>query len=153
MNCHEIKLSAESPFSPDAVTLMNELSACLESITGNSGKNSFNAEDVCSERSIFVIARNRNGEAVGCGAFRSIDKNAAELKRIYAKVKSKGIGTKILCFLELEAKKMDYKSLCLETRLINSKAVSFYERNGYKGIPNYGKYVNNDEAVCFEKHI
>lgn len=153
MNCNEIKLSAESPYSPDAVKLMNELSECLETITGNSGKNSFNAEDVCSEKSIFAIARDQNGNAVGCGGFRPLNTGTAELKRIYAKIKSKGVGSKILNFLELKAREMGYKSLRLETRSINGRAVSFYEHSGYKIIPNYGKYVGNKTAVCFEKAI
>lgn len=66
---------------------MNELSECLQSITGDS-ENSFNATDVYNDKSTFVIARNQNGEAVGCGAFRPVDKTTAEVKRMYAKEKS-----------------------------------------------------------------
>ena len=132
---------------------MNELSEILESITGGSGKNSFNPNDACASNAVFAIAYNQNEEAVGCGAIRPIDDKTAEVKRMYAKTKANGIGTKILCYLEKRAQEMGYSVLCLETRLINKRAVFFYESRGYHRILNYGKYANRPEAVCFEKNI
>lgn len=140
-----------SPSIPDAVKLIDELSTTLETITGSSGRNSFSSDDVSTSRSAFVIAYDDNNKAVGCGAIRPIDKNIAEIKRVYARTQAKGIGTEILRYLEEKAKKLGYHMLWLETRIINKKAVSFYEKNGYHRIKNYGKYINNSKAVCFEK--
>ncbi len=81
----------ENPYHPDALQLFEELSQSLESITGNSGKGSFDLNDVSVPRALFVIARNQNGEAVGCGAIRPIDQNIAEVKRMYARTKGEGI--------------------------------------------------------------
>ena len=148
-----MKIIEKNPNEPDAIFLMEELSETLEIITGASGKNSFNSEDVCVPRSLFVIAYDKKDEAVGCGAIRPIDENIAEVKRMFAKVKTKGVGTQILSYLEMKAKKLGYSSLWLETRLINERAVSFYRRRGYSEIPNYGKYINNLEAICFEKKL
>lgn len=139
--------------TPDALLMMDELSRSLESITGSSGKNSFNPADVCVPRSLFLVAYDDEGEAVGCGAIRPMDESIAEVKRMYAKTKAIGVGTEILNYLEVQAQKMGYSVLWLETRLINKRAVSFYEKRGYHRIPNYGKYINNSEAVCFEKSI
>lgn len=146
-----LQIKPEDPYSDDASMLMDELSECLRMITGDNGKNSFNIEDVCSDRSVFVIARDRDGTAVGCGAVRPMNDHIAEVKRMYAKMKALGVGTKILCYLEEEAFKMGYSKIQLETRLVNKKAVSFYEHNGYTRISNYGKYINHNESVCFEK--
>lgn len=153
MDPKDVIISAESPFSPDAVSLMNELSECLQAITGNSGKNSFDAKDVCSDKAIFVIARDQSGRAIGCGAFRPMDETTAEVKRMYAKDKGKGTGSMILSYLEQQAHEFGYKTLRLETRIVNTKAVSFYERNGYRKIPNYGKYAGRANAICFEKDL
>ena len=153
MNSNEIEIAAEDPHSADAVLLMDELSKCLEAITGNSGKGSFSVEDVCTGRSLFVIARDQNGNAIGCGAFRPFDEKTAEIKRMYVRAKSNGIGTEILSFLEQQAYNIGYTSLCLETRTINKRAVSFYQNNGYYVIPNYGKYINHAEAICFGKNL
>jgi ribosomal protein S18 acetylase RimI-like enzyme len=153
MNTEEIIITAENPFSLDAVQLMNELSVCLQSITGDSGQNSFNVEDVCVPRSMFAIARNPNGESIGCGAFRPLDEKTAEIKRMYVREKSSGVGSMLLFFLENQAAQMGYEALLLSTRLVNLGAVSFYERNGYRRIPGYGRYLGRPESVCFEKHL
>ena len=148
-----ITIKEEDPNTPDAIQLMDELSDALESITGNSGRSSFNTSDIFGQRAIFVLAYNENGEAVGCGAIRPIDDKTAEVKRMYAKEKGVGIGTKVLSHLEAKAQELGYTALRLETRLINQRAVAFYENRGYYRIPNYGKYVNRPEAVCFEKRL
>lgn len=149
----KITISAESPFSADAIRLMNELSACLKSITGDSGRNSFKPEDVCVDRALFVVARDQNGEAVGCGAFRPMNETVAEVKRMYAAVNCVGLGSKILTYLETQAYAMGYQTFRLETRIVNKRAVAFYEHNGYNRIPNYGKYIGRPDAVCFEKNF
>lgn len=148
-----MKIIEKNPNESDAVLLMEELSETLEKITGASGKNSFNSEDVCVPRSLFVIAYDEKDEPIGCGAIRPIDENIAEVKRMYAKAKAKGVGTKILLYLEMQAKKLGYSGIWLETRLINEEAVSFYKKKGYCKIPNYGKYSGNTEAICFEKKL
>ena len=153
MNLESIVISAESPFSDDAISLMDELSKCLQYITGDSGKNSFDSNDVCNEKAIFVIARNRSGRAIGCGAFRPMNEITAEVKRMYAKEKEAGIGTMILSYLEQQAFNMGYKTMRFETRIVNAKAVLFYEKNGYRKISNYGKYAERANSICFEKRL
>lgn len=148
-----MKIVETNPNTPDALLLIDELSDKLESITGDSGKSSFNSNDVCVPRSLFVMAYNEAGEAIGCGGIRPINESIAEVKRMFAKTKSMGIGTEILFYLETQARKLGYSVLWLETRFINEQAVSFYENRGYYHIPNYGKYVNNPKAVCFEKKL
>lgn len=150
---NHITISAESPYSADAAQLMNELSDKLQAITGDSGRASFNIEQMNDPGSIFVITRNDAGEAVGCGAIRPMNGSIAEVKRMYAKYQSQGIGTAILSYLEEQAIKLGYSTIWLETRAINEQAVRFYERNGYHRIMNYGKYAGNQEAVCFEKTL
>ena len=153
LNLKNIAISAESPFSPDAISLMDELSECLQTITGNSGKDSFDPKDICNDRAAFVIARDQSGNALGCGAFRPINETTAEVKRMYAQNKGMGIGGTILAYLEHRAHDFGYKSLRLETRTVNTKAISFYERNGYRTIQNYGKYAGKTNSICFEKGL
>jgi GNAT superfamily N-acetyltransferase len=148
-----MEMRETDPNHPDAILLMNELSDTLESLTGNSGRNSFQPGDTSFPRALFVVAYNEKQEAVGCGAIRPLTQHIAEIKRMYAKIRTKGVGTKVLGYLETQAQKLGYSHLRLETRFINKQAVCFYEKKGYYRIPNYGKYRNNSEAVCFEKCI
>lgn len=141
------------PDDADAVMLMDELSETLEKITGNSGRHSFNSEDICTTRSVFAVAYDDNGKPAGCGAVRPFSDDIAEVKRMYAKAKGKNIGTEILTYLERRSKDMGYSKIYLETRIVNERAVSFYKKRGYKVIENYGKYKNHSEAICFEKQL
>ncbi|MDF2854117.1 MAG: acetyltransferase [Sphingobacterium multivorum] len=149
---NKVEIIVQDPSSTEALSLMNELSSTLEAITGNTGRHSFNEDDVRKPRALFAIAYIQ-GEAVGCGAIRPINENTAEIKRMYAKVKGRGIGGEILDYLENKARKMGYIKLILETRLINQNAVQFYERKSYHRILNYGKYAGHSESVCFEKNL
>jgi N-acetylglutamate synthase-like GNAT family acetyltransferase len=148
----EIAIEIENIDSSEASALIDELSAELENITGNSGRSSFDNSDIKNPRSIFVIAR-ESGSAVGCGAFRELSDDIAEVKRMYTRKKSCGIGNKILSYLEMQAIEFGYSTIILETRRCNDKAVKFYLNHGYKVINNYGKYVDKPEAVCFEKKL
>ncbi|MBD7910595.1 GNAT family N-acetyltransferase [Clostridium cibarium] len=148
-----MKIVKMNPSEPDAIYLMDELSQNLESITGASGRNSFNSNDVCVPRSVFVVAYDEGGQAIGCGGIRPISESIAEVKRMFAKTKGEGVGSEILFHLEKKAIEMGYVTLWVETRLVNECAVSFYKSRGYKQISNYGKYARNSEAICFEKRI
>ena len=148
-----MKIIETLPNTQDAIALMEELSKSLEKITGNNGKSSFDPNDVCVPRSLFVVAYDDNGQAIGCGAIRPLNESIAEVKRMFSKTKGSGVGSVILDYLEKQAVRLGYSALWLETRLVNKRAVAFYEKRGYCRIPNYGKYVNRPEAVCFEKKI
>lgn len=134
----------------DAKLMLGELSKALYDLTGNSGVQSFDCDDMKQERSVFAVAYEKS-EPCGCGAIRKIDEETAEMKRVYAKYEKLGIGRSILTYLEKEARTFNYKRIVLETRKINTHAVNFYLNNGYVECENYGKYKGRAEAVCFEK--
>lgn len=145
-----------TPVDPDAIEargLIAELDAALAAICGDSGAQSFDANDVRGPRSVFLLAREVAGVAgvaVGCGALRPIDDDVAEVKRMYARPGS-GAGVQLLGELERRALGFGYRAVWLETRKVNGRAVAFYERHGYRVIPNYGKYVGREDAVCLGK--
>lgn len=56
------------------------------------------------------------GKAVGCGASIEISQDTAEIKRMYARKKSSGIGKRILSYLEAKAKENGFRRIILETR-------------------------------------
>ena len=148
-----LTVTVEDPESADAAVLLEELSSALATITGSSGKASFDANDVRGEQARFVVARDAQGNAVGCGGFRPLEAGIAEIKRMYSRRSVPGVGTAVLRFLESEARDLNYAALRLESRVINTRAVAFYERLGYTRIPNFGKYAGRPEAACFEKKL
>lgn len=147
-----IQIIETEPTDIEVIPLIEELSAELGKRFGDTGKNSFQVWNEESPKSIFVKASLTN-EVVGCGAIRPISNDIAELKRMFSKYSRKGIGKKVLDYLENKAKELEYKEIWLETRKLNQEACAFYLKNGYKEIPNFGKYVGNEKAICFGKII
>jgi ribosomal protein S18 acetylase RimI-like enzyme len=148
-----LTIRAEDPGTPDAVALIDELSAALAAITGDSGRSSFDPGDVRVARALFVVARNADGQAVGCGAFRPVADGIAEVKRMYSRPGNQGAGSALLAFLEAQAAAMGYRAIWLATRSVNQRAVGFYRACGYGQISNYGKYAGNYRAVCLGKQL
>jgi ribosomal protein S18 acetylase RimI-like enzyme len=146
-------VAQEDPDTADARALLDELSDVLAGITGSSGRASFDLRDVRGAGACFVVARDGAGAALGCGALRPLagQDGVAELKRMYARPGVGGVGSAILAALEAEAAALGYRALWLETRLVNARAVAFYQARGYRRIANYGNYAGNALAVCFEK--
>jgi GNAT superfamily N-acetyltransferase len=116
-------------------------------------KSSFDRSYVQGPRARFVVARTKAGIPVGCGAFRPMGETVAEVKRMYAVPGTVGVGSVVLAHLESEATKLGYSELWLETRVVNERAVAFYEHRGYSPIPSFGKYVGRREAACLAKRL
>ena len=149
---HSISIKIVNPDDEKVLVITEELSENLSLRFGSDGKNSFQDWENENSKFVFVIAE-INSEIVGCGAIRPIDQNIGEVKRMYAKYPGKKIGQTILGFLENEAVNLGYTNLVLETRVKNANAVHFYQKQGYKVIPNYGKYIDRPEAICLEKSL
>lgn len=148
-----ITVKKSDPFSSESHHLIELLSAELAAITGDNGKSNFTAEAMSDDKALWVLAKNSQGKAVGCGAIRPLTQDIAELKRMFSDRSVSGVGSALLTFLEDSAKEMGYIELRLETRHINHRAVSFYKKNGYIRIENYGPYIGRTEAVCFSKTL
>jgi ribosomal protein S18 acetylase RimI-like enzyme len=146
-------VAPEDPATADASYLLENLSKALARITGDSGNASFDPDDVRGANAQFVVARTSTGEPVGCGAFRPLHGQTAEIKRMYAAPGTRGVGAAVLLYLERSAAEMNYVEFWLETRAINTRAVDFYKKHGYSRIPNFGKYAGNEAAVCFAKAL
>jgi len=148
-----MRIEAADPSAPLVLSLLDQLSDTLTFITGDSGRASFNPADVAVHGALFAVAYDSDGTPVGCGAYRPLCEEIAEVKRMFAAPGSKGVGAAILAFLEQNAAADGYRELWLETRLVNDRAVRFYEKHGYSRIPNFGKYVGRPEAVCLGKAL
>lgn len=148
-----ILIEDADPDHADAKVLIAALSQRLAAITGSSGQASFDEDDVRGTGAAFLLARDEQGRAIGCGGLRPLQPGVAEIKRMYAAVAGQGVGSVVLAALEAKAKSLGYDEIRLETRRVNTAAVGFYLRAGYREIPPYGRYVGRPEAVCFAKPI
>lgn len=146
----ELTFLPRDPAHPDAIALVAELNAALARITGCDGAASFVAEDVRGPGALMLVAYRRE-MPVACGAYRPLPETSAtaEVKRVYAR--ESGTGAPLLNALQTSAALWGYARLVCETRRINTRAVAFYLRAGWRETAPYGKYVGRPEAICFEK--
>jgi putative acetyltransferase len=100
-----------------------------------------------------VIVCYQNTIAVGCGAFRKIDSQTVEIKRMFVNpdFRGKGIASKILRELELWALELNFAQTILETGINQPEAIALYKKSGYSITKNYGQYVGMQNSVCMQK--
>ncbi len=148
-----ITVEREDPRSETAATLVADLCAEL-SRRYHRPPSPFTMDEAADPRAGFVVAR-RDGEPVGCGALRRIDETTAEVKRMYVApaARRRGLARRILDALERLAHGHSYARVILETGTRQPEALALYESSGYRRTENYGRYVGNPEAVCFEKRL
>ncbi|BCY14925.1 GNAT family N-acetyltransferase [Actinoplanes sp. L3-i22] len=111
-----------------------------------------------AEIDVFLVAthvRDDGATAIGCGALRRLDEHSAEVKRMYVTPAGRGSGVApaILRALEAAAKQRGWLTLRLETGTAQPDAIRFYQREGYREIPLYGKYLGSPISRCFEKAL
>lgn len=94
-----------------------------------------------------------NGIFVAMGAFRRTGPERAEIKRmrVYPDYQGRGLGQIILTELEARARALGYKTLHLDTAVIQVPARKLYEKNGYREVGRdiYGGL----EVILYEKQL
>jgi len=100
-----------------------------------------------------VLAR-INDKAVGVAGIRKYADRECELKRMFVKPESRGLGIgKLLITACIEiAKKLNYDIIKLDTADFMKSAIKLYVDNGFVEIPAY-RYNPQEEARYFELKI
>lgn len=137
----------------DLKKLIMELDKFLWSIY-HQGMEYFGQFNYVDEDHRAVVIYN-NDKPTGCGCLRAIDKDTAEIKRMYVlpSERKKGIAGLVLAELETWAKELGYRQVILETGDRLTEAIHLYQKHGYNITDNYGPYVGIKESVCMKKII
>jgi GNAT superfamily N-acetyltransferase len=148
-----ITATAEDVRSADATTLLDELTAELAALYETSdGTAGFSASDVEVPRAAFIVAR-IDGQPVGCGALRPIDKTTIEVKRMYTRpaYRRLGVAQAILAEMDRLAAELGYTTIKLQTGPRQPEAAALYERVGYYSIPRYSG--NWELVLAYQKDL
>lgn len=148
-----ITLTRTDSNNKDFIALVKLLDAELAELDGE--EHAFYAELNKTHNLKQVIVGYEDDKPIACGAIREYSPTITEVKRMYTlpEHRGKGIATKILAALEKWAFELTYQKCILETGKRQPDAINLYKKNGYKIIPSYGKYLQMENSVCFEKEI
>ena len=144
---------SEDPHTDTARRLIDEM--CAELIKRyQRPPSTYLLEEAAAPRAGFMVAW-LDDEAIGCGALRCIDETTVEVKRMYVAPagRRRGAARRILAELERIAAGFGYARIRLETGIFQPEAIALYDSSGYQRTPPYGRYIDNPEAVCFEKRL
>ena|SRR6185436_769664 len=148
-----LKIVRTDSSHPDFIYLVAQLDALLAELDGEEHAfyNSLNKIDTIKN----AVVVYEDDKPVACGAIREFSPSAMEVKRMYTipGYRGKGIATIVLNELEKWTAELSYEKCVLETGNRQPDAIHLYMRQGYKRIPNYGKYLNVENSVCFEKEL
>ena len=148
-----IILLRTNSLNEDFIHLVKYLDAELAQLDGD--EHAFYAQLNKTHNLNHVIVAYENDKPIACGALREHSPTTMEVKRMYTLPgnRGKGIATKILTELENWAAELFYQKCILETGKRQPDAIWLYQKNGYKIIPSYGKYLVMENSVCFEKKL
>ncbi|HEX4401191.1 MAG TPA: GNAT family N-acetyltransferase [Galbitalea sp.] len=103
---------------------------------------------------LFLVAFDDDGTTpIACGGLRQIDEHHGEVKRMFVVPDRRGSGVAALVLRSLEEtarNKLGWDRLVLETGDRQPDAIRFYEREGYRRIPNFGHYAASEYSLCYE---
>ena len=113
----------------------------------------FTVEDVYLKNQGEFLIGEDEGLFVAMGALRRTSPERAEVKRmrVHPDYQGRGYGQIILTELEARAGDLGYRTLHLDTSVVQIPAQKLYEKNGYRevGRDMYGKL----EVILYEKQL
>ncbi|MEU0793765.1 GNAT family N-acetyltransferase [Amycolatopsis sp. NPDC005961] len=149
-----IAIAAVTWDDPDAVRLRAAQRTELDARYGTDDHEP-GATPTAESVAVFLVARDAEGTAVGCGGLRLLEPGSGEIKRMYVDPAARGTGvaTALLRALEDHARDLGIPRLLLETGTGQPDAMRFYQREGYEPIEAYGPYVGEPLSRCFARDL
>jgi DNA-binding MarR family transcriptional regulator/predicted GNAT family N-acyltransferase len=151
-----VTIADESPRSADGrwcreqyfAELARRFDGGFDTATGDPS----DSADLLPPSGSFLVAR-LDGEPVGCGGLKTLDRETGEIKRVWTAASARGIGVagRIMQRLEELAKERGFTRLRLDTNRSLTEAQALYRKLGYHEI---GRYNDNPYAHhFFEKQL
>jgi len=94
--------------------------------------------DYAAPRGALLVAE-VEGAMAGCVALRPLDADACEMKRLYARpaFRGQGVGRALAAAVIVEARRIGYTRMRLDTLPVMIEAQALYQRLGFADIPPY----------------
>lgn len=103
---------------------------------------------------VFLVAE-VDGVPAGCGAWRALPSETAEIKRVYVEppFRRRGLAQVVVAALEAGAARAGHGVVVLNTGKEQPEALALYADLGYRPVPGYGVYACAPGAVFLGKNL
>ncbi len=136
-----MNIKPESPRQADIVAMLIQLDAYFASLYPAESNHLMDVDSLCQPGVVFLVARDGDGRAVGCGAW--VDRGEyGEVKRMYVdpSQRGQGLGGRLLAEIIKGAGAAGKPALMLETGISQPEAIGLYERDGFVRCAPFGDY-------------
>jgi len=142
------------PKDPQATALLQASHALMESLFPPEDNHYLSVDALCVPEVHFFVARDA-GTTLGCGAFKVMDAQYAEVKSMFTAEagRGKGVATAIMTRIEAEARALNLAQLKLETGNTLYAAHRLYERHGFTYCGPFGDYPESPSSLFMEKRL
>ncbi|HMC71566.1 MAG TPA: GNAT family N-acetyltransferase [Mycobacteriales bacterium] len=105
----------------------------------NAGTTNDDPVEISPPRGVFLVVRDDDGTAVGCGGLKLLDGDTAEIKRMWLDpaTRGRGLGALLLDALEDQARKLGATEGVLDTNATLEAALTLYRLHGWREVPAY----------------
>ncbi|QLC73771.1 GNAT family N-acetyltransferase [Pseudomonas sp. LPB0260] len=149
-----MRVEQESPNQTDVIALIAELDAYQDSLYPAEARYALDLTSLSKPNVLFVVARNEQRAALGCGAV-VLNDLYGEVKRMYVRPEARnmGVARHVIAALEAGAYKSGCRELMLETGPYQPEALRFYGRHGYMRRGAFGAYPEHPLSVFMGKSL
>lgn len=147
-------IAIESPRQDDVVAMLNQLDAYCADLYPAESNHLMDVASLCAPEVVFLVARDAQGRAAGCGAFVNRGRYA-EVKRMYVDParRGQGVGGKLLADIAQRAAQAGLPALMLETGISQPEAIGLYERDGFARCAPFGDYLPDPLSIFMVKTL
>ncbi|KTT53561.1 GCN5 family acetyltransferase [Pseudomonas oryzihabitans] len=149
-----MSITLESPHQSEVIALIAELDDYQDGLYPPESRHALDLTSLMQPNVLFLVARDDNGTALGCGAMVLQD-DYGEIKRMYVSPRGRGqgLGGRLLAELEREAAGRGCELARLETGPYQPEALRLYESAGYRRRGPFGVYRDDPLSVFMEKRL
>jgi putative acetyltransferase len=149
-----VNITSESPDQPEVIALIAALDAYQDSLYPPESRHALDLESLKQANVLFLVARDDEGRAVGCGAV-VLHAAYGEIKRMYVtpRCRGQGVARGLLEALESASAMAGCRLLKLETGPFQPEALGLYASLGYERRGPYGNYTDDPLSVFMHKTL
>lgn len=152
-----VSIAVETPLQDDVRVLVEKLNAHLLPLSPPEFQFKMTVEQMAGADTTVFVARDEDGQAIGCGALKVHSAELGEVKRMFTdpEVRGKRVGSALLAAIEALAAEKGLSQLMLETGTGPGfdAAQRLYSRSGFTVRGPFLDYPDSEWSAFFEKPV